>query len=81
MGWQASPKIFAWASTLLAHIKLSNTANAFFIADFIPLELGLYDRLSKDIDLGGFVAITNLENSSTDFEVALALRYYHHGGM
>lgn len=73
---QATPKVYAWAGTTLAHIKLANTDNAFLFADVIPLELGAVDRATKDLDVGAYVRFTNLESTEADFTIGLVARYY-----
>jgi hypothetical protein len=50
-GFQATPKIYAFATLDLAHIGMSNTNSAFVFADFIPLALGGFYAANK-IDIG-----------------------------
>ncbi|HSD89054.1 MAG TPA: hypothetical protein VLB44_16110 [Kofleriaceae bacterium] len=50
-GFQATPKIYAFATVDLAHIGMSNTDSAFVFADFIPLALGGFYAANK-IDIG-----------------------------
>ena len=55
VGIQAAPAIYVFAMTDLAHVKISNTANAFLFADFIPLTLGGFYSMPK-LDLGATFA-------------------------
>lgn len=51
VGYQATPKIYAFLATNLANIKISHTSNALLFADFIPLTIGGFYSLGK-FDLG-----------------------------
>lgn len=51
VGFQATPELFAYFATNLAHINISNSANAFFGADFIPVKLGGLYALNDKIDV------------------------------
>ncbi len=75
---QASPKLFAWVQTSLAHVKLANTANAILFADVIPLQLGALYRATKDVDVGGFLDFPDLENVGNVFAIGVMARYYKH---
>jgi len=77
-GFQGNPKLFLWAQTALAHIKIANTANMFFAADYLPLQVGALYRAAKDVDVGGFVDFPDLENISHFFAVGVTARYYKH---
>jgi hypothetical protein len=77
IGAQLSPKLFGWAGITLAHIKLANTTNRFLFADIIPIELGAFYRMAKDVDVGGFFAI-DVENLRDAISVGVLLRYYKH---
>jgi hypothetical protein len=49
LGYQASPKLYTFASLNLANIRIANTSNAFLFKDFIPIALGgfyQFDTLS-----------------------------------
>ncbi|MGE5184892.1 MAG: hypothetical protein ACM31C_22645 [Acidobacteriota bacterium] len=75
---QASPRLLAWAETSLAHVKLANTANAVLFADYIPLQLGALYRAAKDVDVGGFLDFSDLENVGNAFAIGVMARYYKH---
>jgi hypothetical protein len=77
VGVQLSPKLFGWAQTTLAHINLANSANAFWIADFLPLEVGALFRYEHDIDLGGFIG-SDFEDFRAGIVGGVMLRYYRH---
>jgi hypothetical protein len=79
VGFQANPKLFAWAETQLAHIKIANTANQFFGADILPLQIGALFRAVKDVDVGGFADI-DFENISSFYAIGVMARYYKHHG-
>jgi len=51
VGYQATPKIYAFGLLDLAHIRIANTENAFLFKDFIPLSLGGFYALDK-LDIG-----------------------------
>ena len=74
---QASPKLFGWVQTQLAHLKLANTDNAFIFADSIPLELGALYRAKPDIDIGGFFSL-DVEHPGDSIAVGVQARYYKH---
>ncbi|MEP6861027.1 MAG: hypothetical protein ABJE66_10425 [Deltaproteobacteria bacterium] len=44
IGYQASPKLYTFASLNLANIRIANTSNAFLFKDYIPIAVGgFYD--------------------------------------
>jgi hypothetical protein len=51
LGYQASPKLYAFVDIDLAHIRIKNTVNRFLFKDFIPIQLGAFYTLNK-LDLG-----------------------------
>jgi len=51
VGIQAAPKVYVFAATNIANIKIANTANAFLFKDFIPLTLGGFYSINK-LDIG-----------------------------
>jgi hypothetical protein len=51
LGWQATPKVYAFASLDVAHLGLANTDSAFVFADFFPLALGGFYAHDK-VDVG-----------------------------
>lgn len=40
LGYQASPKLYTFASLNLANIRIANTSNAFLFKDYIPIAIG-----------------------------------------
>jgi len=45
LGYQASAKLYTFASLDLANIRIANTSNAFLFKDFIPLAIGGFYQL------------------------------------
>jgi hypothetical protein len=77
-GFQATPQIFAWVNTSIAHIKLSNSANAFIFADYIPLDIGANYRMSKNLQVEAYMALPDLENAQFDLLFfGVGARYYN----
>jgi len=76
-GFQATPDLFAYVSTNLAHIKISNDANGFFGADFIPLQLGAQYALNKNLDVNASFILPDLKNAKFDlFAFTVGATYY-----
>ncbi len=51
VGYQLTPKLYAFADVDLAHVRIRNTANRFLFKDFIPIQLGAFYALDK-LDIG-----------------------------
>jgi hypothetical protein len=76
-GFQATPELFAYVSTNLAHINISNDANGFFGADFIPLQLGAQYALNKNLDVNASFILPDLKNAKFDlFAFTVGATYY-----
>jgi len=74
---QATPQLYAYLETNLAHIKLANTANGFIFADFIPLTVGALFAASHNLDVGAFLELPNLKTAPFDVLVlGVQARYY-----
>jgi hypothetical protein len=79
-GFQATPQIFAYLSTNLAHIKISGdmNANAFFGADFIPLSLGGVFALNKNLDIHAGFNLVDLKEIGFDvFALSAGVTWYN----
>jgi hypothetical protein len=74
-GFQVNPKLFAFLETVIAHIKISNTANAFIFADFIPIQAGVLYSVSNKLDVGAVIA-DNLKAAGDTFAISLVGRFY-----
>lgn len=74
---QATPQVYLWVNTEIAHLKISNTTNEFFGADFIPLTVGALYAANKNLDVGGFLELPDLKNSKFDILVfGVGARWY-----
>ena len=74
VGFQAAPKIYAFAATNLANIKIAKTVNAFLFADFIPISIGGFYSLAK-LDLGAELG-GDLKQGTDYLRFQLVARYY-----
>jgi hypothetical protein len=74
---QATPQVYAFLQTNIAHLGISNDSNAFLFADFIPVDVGLYYAASHALDVGAFLNLPDLKNAKFDvLEFGIAARYY-----
>jgi len=74
---QATPQLYAYVSTNIAHIKLANDSNAIIFADVIPLDIGALFAASHNLDVGLFLNLPDLKNAQFDVLVfGLQARYY-----
>jgi hypothetical protein len=55
LAFQATPRLYTFATLDLAHLGMSNTDSAFLFADFAPVALGGFYALNK-IDIGAMLA-------------------------
>ena len=74
VGYQASPKVYAFGMLNLAHIRIANTANAFVFADFIPVVLGGFYSLDK-LDIGA-VFSDDLKQGTDYLRFDVTVRYF-----
>jgi hypothetical protein len=72
VGWQAIPKLFAWAETTL--VTFSDNTTVIF-ADSTPFEVGALYRLTHDIDLGGFV-LDDFNRAGDSITLGVMARWY-----
>lgn len=64
---QATPQLYAWVQTNLAHIKIANDSNSLIFSDFIPVEIGaLFAAVPHKVDVGAALDIPDLEHSPGD---------------
>jgi hypothetical protein len=76
-GMQVTPQLFAYLSTNLAHINISNDASGFFGADFIPLQLGGQFSINKNLDGYASFILPDLKNAKFDlFAFTVGATYY-----
>jgi hypothetical protein len=74
---QATPQLYAWVQTNIAHIKFANDSNAFLFADVIPLQIGALFAASHQLDVGAFLNLPDLENAQFDIlQFGIMGRYY-----
>jgi len=74
---QATPQLGVFVDTTVAHISISNSANAFFGADFIPLTVGGLLNISKDLDVVAQFILPDLKNAKFDlFAFAIGAAFY-----
>jgi len=75
---QATPQIYAWLSTDLIDIGISNSNTDLLFKDFIPLTIGAYYTASQNLDVGAYLTLPDLENEQFDLlEFGVAARYYN----
>lgn len=75
---QATPQLYAFAQTNLATILLSDPAGGdrvTFIGDSIPLSLGAFFNVNRNIDAGGSFQ-TDLRGIGDYYVITLGARYY-----
>jgi hypothetical protein len=76
-GMQVSPQAFVYLSTNLAHINISNSANGFFGADFIPVTLGGQFSLNKNVDVQASFVLPDVKEIGFDlFAFQVGATYY-----
>ena len=76
LGYQASPKLYTFASLDLANIRIANTSNAFLFKDFIPLALGGFYQLDT-LGVGATFA-DDLKQGFGYLRFELVVRYLLH---
>jgi hypothetical protein len=74
---QASPKAYAFLDTEVARFSISNSANAFIFADFIPIDVGLLFRAMPGLDIGAHFA-DDLKAAGDAYEFGVLARFYKH---
>jgi hypothetical protein len=73
--FQASPQLFLQVDTTIATIDISDSDNAVFGADFVPLTLTVGFTPSKNLDVGVTV-FDELKHADDTFALGVFLRYY-----
>ncbi|HEX7700861.1 MAG TPA: hypothetical protein VF403_09070, partial [Kofleriaceae bacterium] len=76
LGYQASPKLFTFASVNLANIRIANTSNAFLFKDYIPIAIGGFYSFDT-FSLGASFA-DDLEQGFGYLRFELTARYLLH---
>lgn len=66
VGLQATPELFAYLATNIAHINISNDATAIFGADFLPLTLGGQFAVTDQLDVNAFFQLPDLKEAQFD---------------
>jgi hypothetical protein len=76
LGYQASPKLYAFASVNLANIRIANTSNAFLFKDYIPIAVGGFYSFDT-VSLGASLA-DDLKQGFGYLRFELVARYLLH---
>jgi hypothetical protein len=76
LGYQASPKLYTFASVNLANIRIANTSNAFLFKDYIPIAIGGF--YSFDTFSVGASFADDLEQGFGYLRFELTARYLLH---
>jgi len=76
LGYQASAKLYTFASLNLANIRIANTANAFLFKDYIPIAIGGFYNFDT-FSLGGSFA-DDLKQGFGYLRFELVARYLLH---
>jgi hypothetical protein len=77
IAWQATPQIYAWADTELINIGISNSSTTLLFKDYIPLELGAFYTVGKNLDVGADLDFGDLKNGVDVLVFGIAARYYN----
>ena len=76
VGFQATPQIYAFASTTLAGFALSGGGSSVYIfSDFIPISVGAFYSASDKLDLGAEFS-DDLKNAGDFYSIAFTARYW-----
>lgn len=80
-GMQATPELFAYLSTNLLDITLSDVPDGAdrvtSIADYTPLTLGGFFAINKNIDAAASLSFFDLQNAGDFWAISLGVRYYN----
>jgi opacity protein-like surface antigen len=74
--FQATPQLYAFAQTELVNIGLAHSGTTFLFADFLPLEIGGFYTVNKNLDLGATFNFGDLEHGVNALNLDVAARYY-----
>lgn len=78
--FQATPELFAYASTNIATILLSDPGmgdRVSTIADFTPVNIGAWFNLNKNLDVGGSLVFPDIQHAGDFYGINLGVRYYN----
>ncbi len=76
-GYQAMPQLYAFATTQLASLSISNSDTTFIFADYIPLGLGALYSVNKNIDVAGQIELGDLKEGFDLFAFTIGARWYN----
>ncbi|MGE0546340.1 MAG: hypothetical protein AB7R00_04735 [Kofleriaceae bacterium] len=81
VGFQATPELYLQVDTTLAQVKISNSENAFFGADIIPLLISAYYNAMPALDVFAQFGSFNLKvpegaSASDTLYINVGARYY-----
>jgi hypothetical protein len=74
VGLQATPNVYAFLATDIAHFGFSNSSNAFLFADFIPLGIGAFYSMPQ-LDIGITFA-DDLKDAGDFYVINLVGRFF-----
>jgi hypothetical protein len=77
---QATPELFAYVSTNLATILLSDPGmgdRVSLISDFTPLSIGAWFNLNPNLDVGGSVNFPDVQNAGDFWYITVGARYFN----
>jgi opacity protein-like surface antigen len=91
VAWQATPQVYAFAqteifdvvhesiteTTMAGTVSVSNTSSNFLFANYIPLEVGGFYTVNKNLDIGAALNFGDLENGVDALAFTIAARYYN----
>jgi hypothetical protein len=77
---QATPELFAYVSTNIATILLSDPGmgdRAVLISDITPLTIGAWFNLNKNLDVGGSLNFFDVQNAGDLWAITVGARYFN----
>lgn len=80
VGLQATPELFAYLSTNIATILLSDPGSGkrvTSIADFTPLTVGGWFNVNKNIDVGANISFLDVQHAGDFYNITLGARYFN----
>ncbi len=75
VGFQASPQLYAFASTTIADFEFNGGSNAFIFSDFIPIGVGAFYSVSDKLEVGAEFS-DDLKNAGDFYSIAFMARYW-----
>lgn len=77
-GFQATPQLYAFATTNLLTLGISNSDSSFIFADYIPLGIGGVFSVNKNIDVVATFDLLDLKDVGFDvFTFSVGARWYN----